>query len=217
MDLKKTLGEELYNQVQEKIGDGKALFVHDAGTKVDVIDGNYIPKDKFNEVNNSLKEHKARLDDVNTELKTFKTKVGENEELQQKVAALTEANDKLKKDTDERIAKQDFDFKLTEALREGGAKNPAAVKALLNTDSLKLDGTKILGLDDQLTALKESDSYLFGEIKATSDVTPAPSNDKKATGNNPWAKETFNLTEQMKIQKNDPDKAASLKVAAGVS
>jgi hypothetical protein len=35
------------------------------------------------------------------------------------------------------------------------------VEALLNKDSIKLDGDKLLGLEDQLKALKESDAYLF--------------------------------------------------------
>ena len=38
-----------------------------------------------------------------------------------------------------------------------------AVKALLDMDKVKLDGDQLLGIDEQLKALKESDSYLFGE------------------------------------------------------
>ncbi len=49
------------------------------------------------------------------------------------------------------------------ALRDGKARNPKLVKAALDMEKIKLDGDKLLGMDDQLTALKKSDAYLFNE------------------------------------------------------
>ena len=67
------------------------------------------------------------------------------------------------------------------ALAGKKAKNPKAVKALLNMDSIKLDGDKLTGLDDQLEALLKSDSYLFeGEEKRMSSST----GHKEPAGNN---------------------------------
>ena len=47
------------------------------------------------------------------------------------------------------------------AITNSKAKNLKAVKANLNLDTIKLDGDKLLGIDDQLKNLRETDSYLF--------------------------------------------------------
>lgn len=49
MDLKELLGEDLYNQVVEKAGDKKLAVVND---------GNWFPKEKFDEVNNTKNDSK---------------------------------------------------------------------------------------------------------------------------------------------------------------
>ena len=41
------------------------------------------------------------------------------------------------------------------------SKNIKSVKANLDLEKIKLDGDKLLGFDDQIKALKESDAYLF--------------------------------------------------------
>jgi hypothetical protein len=61
------------------------------------------------------------------------------------------------------VASLKFDHALSDALVSAKVKNTKAVVALLNRDDLKLseaDG-KIIGLDDQLQAIRESDDYLF--------------------------------------------------------
>ena len=40
-------------------------------------------------------------------------------------------------------------------------------------------------------------------------------NSKSKTGNNPWAKDSFNLTEQMRIEHENPELANQLKAAVG--
>ena len=56
--MKELLGEELYNQVKEKLGD-KELIIND---------GNYIPKHKFDDLNNDKKELKKQLEEVNAKV-----------------------------------------------------------------------------------------------------------------------------------------------------
>jgi hypothetical protein len=62
-----------------------------------------------------------------------------------------------------------FDYALTGALSGAKAKNTKAVKALLNTNDLKLgeDGT-LVGLSEQLAKVKSENGYLF------EDETPSP-------------------------------------------
>lgn len=67
-------------------------------------------------------------------------------------------------DTDISAAK--LDSALSMALVEDKARNPALAKRVLDMSALKLDGDKLLGLDEQLKKLRESDGYLFEEERA---------------------------------------------------
>lgn len=67
----------------------------------------------------------------------------------------------LQKKYDTDIAQAKMDNALELALVQGKAKNTRAIKALLNMDAIKLDGDKLLGLDDQLGRLKTEADYLF--------------------------------------------------------
>lgn len=152
MDLKELLGEELYKQVMEKAGDKKIGIVSD---------GSWIPKEKFNELNENTKELKKQLKDRDAQLAELGEKAKGHEELTAKINELTEANKKTEADYQKKLDQQAFDFALKSALTNAKAKNPKAVEALLNKESIKLDGDKLLGLEDQLKALQKSDAYLF--------------------------------------------------------
>lgn len=162
MDLKELLGEELYNQVMQKAGENK----------IDIVsNGEWIPKEKFNQINENLKQYKADLKDRDKQLEELK-KVNP-EELQSKIQELQQENERIAQEKDEQLKQQAFDFALKEALTGAKAKNPKAVQALLKTDAIKLDGDKLLGLEEQLNTLKESDPYLF-DVEQQQQQTPPP-------------------------------------------
>lgn len=152
MSLKELLGEELYNQVIEKTGDNKIAIVSD---------GNWFPKEKFDTVNNDNKELKQQLKQRDTQLEELSVKAKGNEDLTNEINTLKEANKTAQQEYDQKLADFQKESKLELALKDAKAKNPRAVKALLNAESIKLDGDKLLGLEDQLKALQESDGYLF--------------------------------------------------------
>jgi hypothetical protein len=152
MDLKALLGEELYKQVMGKTGDNKIAIVSD---------GNWFPKDKFDQVNSDNKDLKKQLKDRDDQLTDLKTKAAGNEDLTKQITDLTELNKKTATDYQSKLDKQAFDFALKDALTGAKAKNAKAVEALLNREAIKLDGEKLLGLEEQLKGLKESDAYLF--------------------------------------------------------
>ncbi|OHX38836.1 phage scaffolding protein [Cytobacillus oceanisediminis] len=152
MNLKELLGEALYKQVIEKAGDKKIAIVSD---------GNWIPKEKFNELNENTKELKKQLKDRDIQLAELGEKAKGHEELTAKINELTEENKKAAAEYQQKLDQQAFDFALKSALTSVKAKNPKAVEALLNKESIKLDGDKLLGLEDQLKALQKSDGYLF--------------------------------------------------------
>ncbi|MFD2658621.1 phage scaffolding protein [Gracilibacillus thailandensis] len=176
MDLKELLGEELYNQVKEKAGDEHKIAI--------VSDGSYIPKDKFDQVNQEKNDYKKQVSDRDKQLDDLKTKATGNEDLQAQIQQLQDDNKKIKDDYEAKIQKQTFDYTLKDALQANKVRNPKAVQALLDTESIKLDGDKLLGLDDQLKNIKESDPYLFQEEQQE---PPKPSfttgNHQKQQGN----------------------------------
>ena len=197
--LKDILGEELYGQVSGKLGD----------TKIDIVsNGNWIPKDKFNALNEQLKTANTTIDDLKKSNK-------DNEALQTKV---TEYETKVS-EYEKQIQDMQFNYSLEGALKSANVRNIKAVKALLKLEDVKLDGETIIGLNNQLEALKESDSYLFVEEQQQpkfSGVNPVDGA-KTPQGYNPWKKESFNLTDQGKIFKENPELAKSLMGQAGVN
>lgn len=160
MSLKELLGDDLYAQVIEKAGD----------QKIDIVsNGQWFPKERFDAVNNEKKELKSQLDERDQQLTALQKQAKGNEELQNAIEQLQEENKKVSEEYQQKLEKQAFDFALESALRDAKAKNIKAVKANLNIDGLKLSDDKVIGLDEQLTALKESDSYLF---EAENDSSP---------------------------------------------
>lgn len=132
-----------------------------------------------------LKEQIKQRDEQLEELKKI-----DAEGLQAKIKELQEANERAEKEWQEKLQKQTFDFALERALVAAKARNPKAVKALLDLENIKLDGEKLLGLEDQLKKLKESDSYLFEEEKKGQPpkiVTPGNPDGGNNTGDDPFA------------------------------
>ena len=123
----------------------------------------YIPKARFDEVNNEKKKLELDVRDRDGQLETLKNSTGDVESLKQQIATL-QADNKAKDDAHAAEIKQlKIDAAVEAALTGAKAKNSVAVKALLkDLDKAELadDGT-IKGLAEQIEALQKSDEYLF--------------------------------------------------------
>jgi len=174
----------------------------------------FIPKDKYNEVAEAKKKLEADIQERDNQLEQLKNAAGNSEELKAQIEQLQAENKKASEEWQAKVAQMQLDFAIEKALTAAKAKNPKAVKALLNLENVKLDGDKLLGLDDQLKAIQQSDPYLFGDSgKVGGGTNPPGVGDPEV---NPWKPETFNLTLQGKILREDPAKAARMKAEAGV-
>jgi hypothetical protein len=202
--LKELLGEELFSQVKEKIGDVKIM----------IDDGNFIPKARFDQVNEEKKELKEMLKERDKQLEDIKKKAKDSEDLTAQIKELQDLNQKTVTEYEAKLAKQSFNFALEQALAKDGANPVKAVKALLDLDRIKQDGETLIGYDEQIKTLKETYGHLFGANLKGRD--PNPTNTPPPPQDNPWKPETFNLTKQGKILKEDPELAKRLKQAAGV-
>lgn len=165
-----------------KLGIADELAEKAAAASVEELKG-YIPKSRFDDVNEAKKKLETDLKERDTQLETLKNSTGDIEALKQQIAQLqadnqaaTVAYNQLKIDT-----------AVDAAITASQGKNTKAIKALLNgLDKAELadDGT-IKGLAEQIEALKKSDAYLF--------ETPAKSGKLKgavpgAGGNEPGDK-----------------------------
>lgn len=125
-----------------------------------------------------LKGQKADLDEqiktANTTIEDLKKNNKDNEALQKAIQEHETTIENLKKES----AQKDFNYALDSALKDNKCKNAKALKALLDLDNIKFNEGKLEGLEGQLTALKESDGYLFDTSN------PAPGN-TGGTGNHP--------------------------------
>lgn len=123
--------------------------------------GQMVPKSRLDAKITEVNDYKKQLADRDTQLKDLQTKAAGNEELQAEITRLQQENERVKADFESQLAQKDYDFALTEALRTAKAKNPTAVKALLNVETIQLVNGQLVGLDEQLKELKVSDDYLF--------------------------------------------------------
>jgi predicted nuclease with TOPRIM domain len=174
----------------------------------------FIPKDKYNEVAEAKKKLEADIDERDKQLEQLKNAAGNSEELKAQIEQLQAENQKAAEEWQAKMAQMQLDYAIERALTAAKAKNAKAVKALLDMEKVKLDGEQLLGLDDQLKAIKESDPYLFGDSKKIGDGTNPPGAGDPEV--NPWKKETWNLTMQGKILMEDPAKATRMKAEAGI-
>lgn len=159
MDLKELLGDELYSQVTEKLGDKKLM----------VDDGNFIPKSRFEQVNQAKKELEVQVKERDTQLADLSKNNKDNESLLNQIKELQTLNKQTTTDYEAKINQMQFDYALEGALINAKCKNSKALRALLDIDNVKFNENKFEGLEEQLNKLKESDSYLF-------DLDTAPQN-----------------------------------------
>jgi len=182
----------------------------------------FVPQSRLNEVITERDNFKTQVTERDTQLEKIKKEAGDNETLKKQIEDFKADNTKTKQDYEAKINQIKLDSLLENALKEAGAKNVKAVKALLDSEKIKLEGDGIAGVKEQLEALKkeESSKFLFNEQKEDKKVViqgfkPGETIQVGAEGfKNPWSKDSRNLTEQGKILKADPELAKTLQAQA---
>lgn len=176
--------------------------------------------DQVDGLQSQIEDYKQQLADRDKQLDELSKQVKDNEELTAEIERLKEANKTATEELQQKLEKQAFDFALEKALNKAGARNPKAVRALLDVESIKLDGENLLGFEDQIKALKESDAYLFGEDEPAGLKGRKPRDGgggpDPAGIKNPFSKEHWNLTEQGRLFREDPELYKQLKAQAGL-
>lgn len=149
--LPEVLGEKLFEQVKEKLNDSFVLVEKEE----------YFPKDRIDEINSQNKALKEQLIERDTQLNQLKEKAQGSDELTAKIAELEAKNQEVALRYEQELKSRQKDYAIESALRDHGARNLRAVKALLDLEKVDLEGEKVRGLDEQIEALRQENDYLF--------------------------------------------------------
>lgn len=178
----------------------------------ELIKTNYVEKSKHDELVSAKTNLENQIKDRDKQLETLKKTAGNKEEFEQKIKELQIENKtaKLKYEQDLKNLKIDSTIKLK---LSNTAQDVDIVASLIDKTKLIVsdDGT-VTGLDEQINPLKQSKPFLFKNDKQRYEPK-----DGGNPINNPFSKEHFNLTEQGKLFRENPQQARALAQAAGVN
>jgi len=126
-----------------------------------VSSADYVPKDRFSQITNEKNDYKKQLEDRDKQLNDLQGKVKDNEVLTKEIEALKTANSTTAADYEKKLQQIQYDVALSNALKDSKAKDNNLIKALLDKDKLKVNGEEVIGLKEQLEAIKKDKDYLF--------------------------------------------------------
>lgn len=164
-----------------------------------------VPKQDYND---KVKE----LSTASETIEHLKKNNADNAELQQKVKDYEVETARLKTEADNTRK----EYALKDKLKEAGVTDADYIiykQGGLDKFTFDKDG-KVIGLDDVLKPMRESSPHLFKNAGGAGGYDPAGGG--KPPVNNPFAKETYNLTEQGRLFKQNPEQARQMAAAAGV-
>lgn len=152
--LKEIIGEEAFKALPEETRNKykDTDFVNSA---------DYVPKDRFNQVNTEKNDYKQQLADRDKQLNDLQGKVKDNEALTKEIENLKNANSKAAAEYEEKLKQLQYDVAINNALKDSKAKDINLIKALLDKNKLKVNGEEVIGLKEQLEAIKKEKDYLF--------------------------------------------------------
>lgn len=152
--LKTHLGDDLFNQVSEKLKGVDGLTI------IATNDGSWVPKTRLDEELNKIKDQKTTISTLTKQLEEAK-KAGESAIALQ--ATIDSLNQQVK-DRDATITGMKRSGKIREALAKAKVRDAAVVEKLLDVSKITEDDKgNLTGIDDQVKALKESSAYLFAD------------------------------------------------------
>lgn len=148
------------------------LTEEQANKVMEGLNGSFVTKSRFNEVNTELTNAKNTIKERDTQLETLKKSTGDTKALQDQITQLQTDNANQKKAHEAEMKALKIGNAVDMALTGAKAKNNTAVKALLadfiGKAELAEDGT-VKGLDDEVKKLVEGKdtAFLFEKSSGT--------------------------------------------------
>lgn len=218
MKLEELLGDDLYKQVKEKIDAANANEADKLKhiRYADLSEGEYVSKSKYDTVVAEKENLTGQVKTLNTTIDDLKKNNADNETLQ---TTITELKEKLTKQQTESegIAKT---YALKEQLTKQGVLDPDyLIYKAGGLDKFNFDKEgKPIGVEEALKPYREDTTmeHLFKQEPKKPPYTPGGGDGGGGT-KNPFAKETFNLTEQGRLLRENPAQARELAASAGIT
>lgn len=148
----------------------KAAETYQDAKFVDLKTGDYVDKGRITDLQGQLDTANQTIKNLKDTAKKWDGK--DPDQLSRDLSALQE-----KYDAD--IAATRLSSAIDLALAASKSKDPAITRGSLKLDGIKLDGDKLIGLDEQLKALKEKNPWMF----EAEDQNPPPFAPGPGTGN----------------------------------
>ncbi len=167
--LKEILGEDLFNQVKNKVSSYNEKADKDKRVSIANVNGDeYVTKAKYSQLETDFNNTKTSLSTAQTTIEDLKKSNGDNADLQQKVSdyetkiANLEATSKAEK------AKMLKEIAIKDALYAEKAKHPELLISKFDLSKIILDekGENVVsGIEEQIKSNKETYKDLFGETE----------------------------------------------------
>lgn len=168
--LKQILGDDLYSQVESKVNS----YNSDEKNKnnqvkiVNLSEGNYVGKDKFEAKETEITDLKQQLDNANKQIDDFKEM--DIDSIKKTADDYKQKFEQAQKEADTKIKEMQYDSDLTEYMKtlkindEVHAEN---LKKMIKEKNLPFENGKLIGGDDVVNMYKEKYPSVF---KAEEDI-----------------------------------------------
>jgi chromosome segregation ATPase len=151
--LVELVGEDVATQVVSKLPEGKSFHL--------LEEGSFIPKSRFDEVNTRYKDAQTALQERDSKLAELTKNATSIDELKQALVKTENDYQTKIKELETTYTTRERDMLIDSALTKSNARNPKAVRSLLDMNKVAVENGQIKGLDEQLTELLKTDDYLF--------------------------------------------------------
>lgn len=151
-EVEELLGKELFDQVKEKLGKSELI----------INNGTYIPKQKFDDVNEDKKTLQKQLEDANTKIGELSSV--DVEKLKQEVDDWKTKYESDTKDLNDKISKREYDYVVNDIVRDLKFSSESAKRQFvrdLSDKELKLENGKLLGFEEYKTEYEKNDPNAF--------------------------------------------------------
>lgn len=155
------------------------------------------------------------LETANSTITELKKANGDNEALQNKIGEYEKEIKDLKKSTEDTVKT----YALKEQLTKQGVLDPDyLIYKQGGLDKFNFDkDCKPIGIEETIKTYKEDKNMVYLFKQETKELPYKPQGGTGGSGvSNPFAKETFNLTQQGKLLKENPEQAKAMAAAVGV-
>ena len=156
------IGKEVYEGLSDEIKkeyDVKELLIND---------GSYIPKAKFDSLNEQKKDLENQLKETNDKMQEL-SKV-DTEELKKQIVDLQKKYEEDTKALNTKYEAREYDIKLNDYAKDLKFSSNSARKSFMNdlkAKDLKFENDKLVGFDDFVNSYKETDPTAFIEETKT--------------------------------------------------